>query len=86
MPKKKILTMAKVLNDIMAEIDEKFLARWKDSKKEQKRVTLMEEALDFANERAFKDFGMGQSSVSMEISKLVLIAKDCLEKQESNKE
>jgi hypothetical protein len=73
--------MAKALNVIMTEINDVFMEKWKNSKREQKRVTIMEEALDFANEQAFKDFGMGQSSLSMEVSKLILIAKDCLEKQ-----
>jgi hypothetical protein len=74
--------MAKALNVIMTEINDVFMEKWKNSKREQKRVTIMEEALEFANERAFKDFGMGQSSLSMEVSKLILIAKDCLEKKE----
>lgn len=82
MTKKKILTMSKALNVIMTELNDNFLSKWKTSTKEQKRVTLIQEALDFANEQAFKDFGMGQSSFSMEVSKLILIAKDCLEKKE----
>lgn len=74
--------MAKALNVIMTEINDAFIEKWKSSKREQKRVTIMEEALNFAEKRAFEDFGIGQSSLSMEVSKLILIAKDCLEKQE----
>ncbi len=67
----------------MTELNDIFQEKWKNSKREQKRVTLMEEALEFVNEQAYKDFGMGQSSFSMEVSKLILIAKECLEKENS---
>ena len=80
MTKKKLLNMAKTLNVIMT--DENFIAKWKnDPEKKQRRITLTKEALDFASEQAFNDFGMGQSSLSMAVSKLILIAKDCLENQ-----
>ncbi len=83
MSKKKIINVATFLNVNMPKIENtKFLTKWKVSKKEQKRITIMQEALDFAEQRAFNDFGIIQSSLSMEVSKLILIAKDCLEKQE----
>lgn len=83
MSKEKIVCMATALNVIMTSIEnDDFLNTWKESKREQKRVTLMEEALEFINEQAYKDFGISQSSFSMEVSKLILIAKDCLEKKE----
>jgi hypothetical protein len=75
--------MSIALSVIMTQLNEEFLGKWNNSKREQKRVTLMQEALEFANEQAFKDFGMGQSSFSMEVSKLILIAKDCIENKES---
>lgn len=63
--------------------NEEFMKRWKDDdEKEHVRVTLSKEAADFAIEKA-PEFGVGQSSLSLEISKLILIAKDCLEKQNS---
>lgn len=71
--------------DTMAK-DTEFLDRWKNTPKEEKeyvRVTMLTEAAEFLNKQAFEDFGMHQSAVSMEISKLVLIAKKCLEKKES---
>lgn len=42
----------------------------------------MDEAFEFASQKAFEDFGISQSSFSMEISKLILIAKECIEKGE----
>lgn len=59
-----------------------FLEHWKQEKvKEQKRVSLTQEALEFINRQAFEDFGITQSSFSKEVTKLILIAKDCLEKE-----
>jgi hypothetical protein len=59
----------------------KLKKKWKkDEEKEHIRVTLLKEAADFAMDRA-PEFGVGQSILSLEISKLILIAKDCLEKQ-----
>jgi uncharacterized coiled-coil protein SlyX len=83
MSKEKMVCMASTLNVVMTELNDIFQEKWKNSKREQKRVTLMEEALEFVNEQAYKDFGMGQSSFSMEVSKLILIAKECLEKENS---
>jgi hypothetical protein len=42
----------------------------------------MQEAPDFANQKASEDFGMTSRSFSMEISKLILIAKETLENPE----
>ncbi|MCZ3364409.1 hypothetical protein [Methanobacterium veterum] len=44
----------------------------------------MDEAFEFASQKAFEDFGISQSSFSMEISKLILIAKECIEKEKIN--
>lgn len=62
--------------------NEKFLEKWKKSNKSQKRVSIMDEAMEFASQKAFEDFGISQASFSMEISKLILIAKDCIEKKD----
>jgi hypothetical protein len=40
----------------------------------------MEETMEFASKKAFEDFGISQASFSMEISKLILIVKECIEK------
>lgn len=77
--------MSMVLNVNMTIENDEFLNKWKNSGKEQKRVSMLQEALDFVNQKAFDDFGITQSSFSMEVSKLILIAKDCLEKEKSNK-
>lgn len=48
------------------------------------RATVMKEASDFLESMAFKDFGMmKKGALGMELTKLILIAKDCLEKQDS---
>lgn len=65
--------------------NKEFLEKWEKDKKEQKRVSFMNEAFEFINRKAFDDFGMTQSSFSKEVSKLILIAKDCLEKEEPKK-
>lgn len=65
--------------------DEEFIKKWKNTPKEGKErlsVTILEEAADFINKKAFEDFGMHNAGVGMEISKLVLIAKKSLEKKE----
>lgn len=49
---------------------------------EKSRV--MDESFEFACQKAFEDFGISQSSFSMEISKLILIAKECIEKEKNN--
>ena len=71
------------VNSSMAK-DKEFMEKWKRTPKENKeyiRATILDEAAEFLNKQAFEDFGMQQGSVSMELSKLILIAKDCLEKQ-----
>lgn len=76
--------MASCLNDIMAK-DTEFMKRWKEipaKEKEYVRATITPEAAEFINKTAFEDFGMHNASVGMAISKLILIAKDCLEKKE----
>jgi hypothetical protein len=42
----------------------------------------MDEVFEFASQKAFEDFGISQSSFSMEISKLILIAKEYIENGE----
>ena len=42
----------------------------------------MDKTIEFASQKAFEDFGISQASFSQEISKLILIAKECIEKGE----
>lgn len=79
--------MTECLNDSMVK-DTAFMERWKELEKADKeyiRATVTSEAAEFINKTAYEDFGMHNASVGMAISKLVLIAKDCLEKEKSNK-
>lgn len=67
----------------MTEENKEFADRWKkDDTKQHIRVTILGEAAEYVGKRAYDDFGLGQSSISLEISKLILIAKDCLEKED----
>lgn len=83
MTKKKKVSMAmNVFVNMTSKNNKAFLEHWKQEKvKEQKRVSLTQEALEFINRQAFEDFGITQSSFSKEVTKLILIAKDCLEKE-----
>ena len=64
--------------------NEEFLMKWKNEKdKKQQRISVPNDVFDFVSERAFKDFGIIQSAFSMEVVKLLLIAKETIEKQES---
>ncbi len=79
--------MATNVNVIMSNINdianEKFLELWNAEKnKKQKRVSMTEEAFNFVSQLAFDDFGMEQSAFSKEVTKLVLIAKECIENKE----
>ena len=80
--KKKRIPMATNVNVIMTPDNIKFMEKWDSQKKEQKRVSVIEEILPFVNQRAFEDFGLEPSAFSKEVCKLLLIAKDCIEKQE----
>ena len=79
--KKKRIPMATNVNVIMTPENLKFMEKWDSQKKEQKRVSIIEEVIPFINDRAYKDFGLEPSAFSKEVSKLILIAKECLEKQ-----
>lgn len=63
--------------------DLSFMATWKKLPKEQKeyiRATITVEAAEYLNRKAFEDFGMDNRAVGMELSKLILKAKECEEK------
>lgn len=74
--------MAMAIKVNMTPENKKFLEKWDNEEKIQKRVSLTKESLEFINQQAFEDFGLSQSSFSKEVSKLILIAKECIEKKE----
>ena len=60
----------------------KFEKEWNDAEKILLRGTVTREAFDFLEEQAFRDFGMmKKGAVGMELTKLILIAKETLESQ-----
>ena len=60
----------------------KFETEWNDAEKILLRGKVTKEAFDFLEETAFHDFGMmKKGAVGMELTKLILIAKECLEKE-----
>lgn len=61
---------------------QKFEKKWKDSEKILIRERLTKEAFDFLEEKALQDFGkMKRGALGMELTKLILIAKESLEKK-----
>lgn len=76
MTNKKISSMTKELPIYMTIRDRDFHQFWKEEKiKEQKRITIIPEAIEYIEKKAVEDFGLYQSSFSMEISKLILECK-----------
>ncbi len=62
-----------------------FMEEWKNIPKEEKvfvRATILKEAADFIEDKAYKDFGINNKAMGMEISKLILSIKNS-EKQNS---
>jgi len=86
MSKGKVLTMENNLYVNMTIQNEEFLTLWQNQKdKTQKRVSLPKDVFDFISQNAFEDFGIVQQAFSMEITKLVLIAKEHLEQEQLRK-
>jgi predicted XRE-type DNA-binding protein len=75
--------MTVLIEDNMTK-DTQFQERWKATPKEEKdeyiRATLLNEVAEYITQKAFEDFGMHQSAISMELNKLILKAKECEEK------
>ncbi len=64
--------------------DTEFMELYKKTptdKKEFVRATILEEAAEYLNKRAFEDFGMHNKAVGMALSKLILKAKECEERE-----
>jgi thermostable 8-oxoguanine DNA glycosylase len=60
-----------------------FEKKWTVSERIMVRGMITKEAAEFLENEAFKDFGMmKKGAIGMELTKLILIARDCLEKQE----
>ena len=53
---------------------------YSESEKKQIRVSLPIELLEFIEQEAFKDFQYKKGSVGMELTKLILIAKETITK------
>lgn len=61
----------------------KLEADWNASEKVLVRAMVTREAADFLEEMAFKDFGMmKKGAVGLELTRLLLVAKTCLENRE----
>ena len=60
--------------------------QWNNDKKRVLiRATVTQEASKFLEEQAFKDFGMlKKGAIGLELTKLILVAKDCIDKNESS--
>lgn len=59
-----------------------FEAEWNKAEKILIRGKVTKEASDFLEEQAFKDFGMmKKGAIGLELTKLLLIAKETLEKE-----
>ena len=57
--------------------------KWSESERIMVRGMITKEAAEFLENEAFKDFGMmKKGAIGMELTKLILIAKDCLEQKE----
>jgi thermostable 8-oxoguanine DNA glycosylase len=64
----------------------KFEKNWIKADKIMVRGMITKEAAEFLENEAFKDFGMmKKGAIGMELTKLILIARDCLEKKEKQK-
>jgi hypothetical protein len=61
--------------------NEEFLEKWKKSNKSQKKVSIMDEKWSLQVKKCLRT-GISQASFELEFLKLILIAKDCIEKGE----
>ncbi|MCZ3365444.1 MULTISPECIES: hypothetical protein [Methanobacterium] len=57
--------------------------KWSEAERIMVRGMVTKEAAEFLENEAFKDFGMmKKGAIGMELTKLILIARDCIKKQE----
>jgi hypothetical protein len=72
-----------IMPDINPKLQE-FEKYWNDAEKTLIRGTITNEALNFLEEQAFKDFGMmKKGAIGIELTRLILIARDSMENKES---
>lgn len=65
-----------------SEETKQFEKDWSKAERVMVRGMITKEAAEFLENEAFKDFGMmKKGAIGMELTKLILSAKDCLEKQ-----
>lgn len=75
----KVIMSTKQNSNIITEFEN----NWNNAEKVLIRGKVTKEASDFLEEQAFKDFGMmKKGAIGMELTKLLLYAKECLEKEE----
>ncbi len=67
----------------MSNKEESFETRWKHSKKVMLSGMVPEDIWNFVEREAIKDFGIKKGARGMTLTKLLEIARDCLEKQEA---
>lgn len=65
----------------MSKEEENFEIQWKNSKKVMLSGMVPQDILDFVEKEAIKDFGIKKGSRGMALTKLLEIARDCIEKQ-----
>lgn len=79
------MTEVELLNMTVSE--EEFLETWNTrEKKVMLRGTVPKEIAKFVEEKALEEFGLDQAARGKMLTKLLMIAKDCLEKEESEEE
>jgi len=70
----------------MTIIDEDFLKKWESpEKKVMLRGTVPRDIAEFVEEKAINEFGLDKAARGKMLTKLIMIAKDCLEKEQSTK-
>ena len=55
--------------------------KWKNEEKSYIRTTILQEAMENLEDEAFKEYRYDRSGLGKKLSELILIARDCAEKQ-----
>ena len=55
--------------------------KWKNEEKSYIRTTILQEAMEYLEDEAFKEYRYDRSGLGKKLSELILIARDCAEKQ-----
>lgn len=59
--------------------------KWKNEEKSYIRTTILQEAMEYLEDEAFKEYRYDRSGLGKKLSELILIARDCAEKQKKEK-